>query len=213
LGGNYEPATDLVACRNGVLHLVTRELQPHDPLFFTTNCLPLDYEATAPKPKRWLQFLAEIWPEDKDGYYDQEAEDTLQEIFGYLLTPDTRQQKIFLVIGPPRSGKGTIVHTLVRLLGEENCVFPSRRIFFGQLAQPNYRVEHVLTTLSSLAGEFGRWPLIDKKLAAITDARISSRADTHRIAELFTGAARIAGAAGVVDLDAAVDIGRRPADH
>jgi RepB DNA-primase N-terminal domain/D5 N terminal like len=59
--GNYKPATDLGACRNGVLHLVTRGLQPHDPLFFTTNCLPLDYEATAPKPKRWLQFLADVW--------------------------------------------------------------------------------------------------------------------------------------------------------
>jgi hypothetical protein len=164
LGGNHKPATDLVACRNGILHLVTRELQPHDPLFFTTNCLPLDYDAAAAKPKRWLQFLAEIWPEDKDGYYDQQAEEALQEIFGYLLTSDTRHQKIFLVIGPPRSGKGTIVHTLVRLLGEETCVFP---------------------TLSSLAAEFGRWPLIDKKLAAITDARISSRADTHRIAELL----------------------------
>lgn len=164
LGGDYKPATDLVACRNGVLNLVTRSLQPHDPLFFSTNCLPLDYEATAPKPKRWMRFIAEIWPEDKAGNYDHEAEDTLQEIFGYLLTADTRQQKIFLVSGPPRSGKGIIVHTLVRLLGEENCVFP---------------------TLSSLAGEFGRWQLIDKKLATIPDARISSRADTHRIAELL----------------------------
>jgi putative DNA primase/helicase len=98
------------------------------------------------------------------GYFDKEAEDTLQEIFGYLLTPDTRQQKIFLLIGPPRSGKGTIVHTFVRMLGDENCVFP---------------------TLSSLSGEFGRWPLIDKKFAAITDARISLRADTHRVAELL----------------------------
>ena len=35
--------------------------------------------------------------------------DTLQEIFGYLLTSNTSQQKIFLIIGPPRSGKGTMV--------------------------------------------------------------------------------------------------------
>jgi putative DNA primase/helicase len=160
----YSPAVDLVACRNGILNLKTRELAPHDPLFFTTNCLPLDYDRTAPKPKRWLQFLEEIWPADKDGYHDSEAEDTLQEIAGYLLTSDTRQQKIFLIIGPPRSGKGTIVHVLVQLLGDANCVFP---------------------TLSSLGGEFGRWPLIDKKLAAITDARIGSKADTHKTAELL----------------------------
>jgi putative DNA primase/helicase len=111
-----------------------------------------------------MRFLEEIWPTDKEGTYDQEAEETLQEIAGYVLTNDTRMQKIFLIIGPTRSGKGTIVHVLVRLLGEDNCAFP---------------------TLASLGGEFGRWPLIDKKLAAITDARISSRADTHRIAELL----------------------------
>jgi putative DNA primase/helicase len=160
----YRPAANLVACRNGILDLETRKLVPHDPLFFTTNCLPLDYDANAPEPKRWLQFLEEIWPEDKTGNYDAEAEETLQAIAGYLLTSDTRQQKIFLIVGPPRSGKGTIVSVLERLLGEDNCVFP---------------------TLSSLGGEFGRWPLIDKKLATITDARISSRADTHKIAELL----------------------------
>lgn len=160
----YRPAANLVACRNGILNLKTRELLPHGPLFFTTNCLPLDYDANAPEPKRWLQFLEEIWPADKSGNYDVEAEETLQEIAGYLLTSDTRQQKIFLIVGPPRSGKGTIVSVLERLLGEDNCVFP---------------------TFSSLGGEFGRWPLIDKKLATITDARISSRADTHKIAELL----------------------------
>jgi putative DNA primase/helicase len=158
-----EPAAHLVAVRNGILNIETRQLLAHDPLFFTTNCLPLDYDPSAPEPKRWQLFLKELWPADKDGHYDAEAEETLQEIVGYLLTSDTSQQKIFIIIGPPRCGKGTIVYVLEQLLGEDNCVFP---------------------TLTSLGGEFGRWPLIDKKLAAITDARIGS-ADTHRIAELL----------------------------
>jgi putative DNA primase/helicase len=161
---DYRAASNLVACRNGILNVETRELQPIDPLFFTVNCMPLDYDAKTPKPERWQQFLKELWPADTEGKFDIVAQETLQEIAGYLLTPDTRQQKIFLIIGPPRSGKGTIVHVLVQLLGEENCVFP---------------------TLASLGGEFGRWPLIDKKLAAITDARIGGNADTHRIAELL----------------------------
>ena len=91
----YRPASNLVACRNGILNLETRELQPVDPLFFTANCMPLDYDAKARKPKRWLRFLEELWPADKEGRYDAVAEKTLQEIAGYLLTPDTRQQKIF----------------------------------------------------------------------------------------------------------------------
>jgi putative DNA primase/helicase len=96
-------------------------------LFFTTDCLPLDYDANAPKPERWLQFLEELWPGDgKD--FDMEAESTLQDMFGYLLTPDTRQQKIFLIVGPGRSGKGTIVWALVQLLGGDNCAFHTHKI-------------------------------------------------------------------------------------
>src|SRR5262249_501472 len=59
-------ARNLVACRNGILNLDTRELLPHDPNFFTANCLPLDYDPQAPKPKQWLRFLAQLWPEYED---------------------------------------------------------------------------------------------------------------------------------------------------
>jgi putative DNA primase/helicase len=156
LGGeDYKPAGgELVACRNGILNLETRELTPHTPRFFTTNCIPLDFDPKAPKPKRWMQFLEEIWPEDPKKGYDAEAEETLGETFGYLLTADTRQQKLFLIKGPKRGGKGTIVFVLAQLIGRDNVTYQ---------------------TLSSMTGEFGKWPLIDKKLAVIADARLGSR--------------------------------------
>jgi putative DNA primase/helicase len=149
-------ADNLVACHNGILDLITRELEPHSPHFFSTNCLPLDYDPEAPKARRWRKFLVELWPEDV------EAEDCLQEIFGYLLTTDTRQEKIFLIVGPKRGGKGTLVYVLTQLLGKANVTFQ---------------------TLKSMGGEFGRWPLIDKTLAVIADARLGPKADAHAIAE------------------------------
>ena len=158
----YRPAVDLIACGNGILALGTRELLPHNPLFFTSNCLPFDYDANAPEPDRWYQFLEEVWPSDSDGNWDKEAVRTLREIFGYLLAHDTRQQKIFLIVGPKRGGKGTIVSVLEQLLGPDNIVFQ---------------------TLNSLTGEFGRWPLIDKKLSVFADARLSSRGNISRLVE------------------------------
>ena len=95
-----------------------------------------------------LRFLAELWPTD------EEAEETLKEICGYLLSADTSQQKAFLIVGPKRGGKGTIVHVITTLLGADNVVS---------------------VTLDSLVGEFGRWPLIDKLLAVIADARLGPR--------------------------------------
>ena len=90
-----------------------------------------------------------------------EAIDTLQEFFGYCLTADTRQQKAFALIGPKRSGKGTIARVLANL-GAHNCVAP---------------------TLAGLDTTFGLEPLIGKRVAIISDARLSGRADQHAITE------------------------------
>jgi len=150
------PAENLVSCQNGILNLDTRQLMIHDPNFFTMNSLPLDFDPNAPKPQRWIKFLQELWPND------EKAEYCLQEMFGYLLANDTRQQKLFLIVGPKRGGKGTIVFVLVKLLGKDNVVFPMLR---------------------NMAGEFGRWPLIGKTLAVIADARLGSKADVHAVAE------------------------------
>jgi phage/plasmid-associated DNA primase len=52
---------------------------------------------TAPTyPPMWQQFLRQLWPGEEDG---KRARLTLQEIFGLMLTPDTRYQKIFLIVG------------------------------------------------------------------------------------------------------------------
>jgi putative DNA primase/helicase len=154
--GRSEKPTDIIACRNGLLHLPTRQLLAHTPDFFTTNALTFDYQSDAPKPTAWVEFLASIWKDDP------EAIGTLQEFFGLCLTADTRHQKAFLIVGPKRSGKGTIARILTELLGPANVVGP---------------------TLSSLSQNFGLAPLIGKRLAIISDARLSGKADQQIIVE------------------------------
>ena len=148
-------SADLVACCNGLLDVESRRLIPHSPFFFNVNRLPFDFDPGADQGPRWDQFLRELWPDD------DEARTTLQEIFGLMLTADTSFQKIFLVVGPRRSGKGTIGHVLTELLGRENVASP---------------------TMASLASHFGLWPLIDKRLAIVPDARLSGR-DVNKAVE------------------------------
>ena len=147
---------ELLPCRNGVLHLPDAALLPHDPLLFTTGGLDYDFDPTAGEPREWLAFLNQLWPGDP------ESIDTLQRWFGYLLTNETAQQKALMLIGPKRSGKGTIARVLTRLIGPANVASP---------------------TLSSLTTNFGLWPLIGKGLATISDARLSGRADQAVIVE------------------------------
>lgn len=149
-------AREIIACSNGLLHLPTLKLLPSTPAFFSTNALSFPYDPGAPEPARWLKFLGELWPSDP------ESISTLQEIFGYFLVPGTRQQKIFLIIGPKRSGKGTIGRVLRGLLGQNNVCAP---------------------TLASFSQNFGLQPLIGKQLAIISDARLSPRPDQQVIAE------------------------------
>jgi putative DNA primase/helicase len=150
------PARHIVACANGLLHLPTLRLLPHTNSFFNLNALDYAYERDAPPPRQWLDFLDQAWPDDPESIA------TLQQIFGYLLTSDTSQQKSFLIVGPKRSGKGTIGRVLARLVGPHNYAAP---------------------TLASLGERFGLAPLIGKSFAIISDARLSGRADQQVIVE------------------------------
>jgi len=151
-----DPA-NLIACRNGLLMIDTRQLLPHSPHLFNVNCLPFDYEPEAPNyPPLWMKFLRQLWPNDKLARW------TLQEIFGLMLTTDTSFQKIFLLVGPRRSGKGTIGRVLTALLGMDNVAGP---------------------TLASLNTNFGLSPLINKRLAIVSDARLGVNTDAQAIAE------------------------------
>ncbi|MGB3966309.1 MAG: DUF5906 domain-containing protein, partial [Planctomycetota bacterium] len=138
------PLAELLPCKTKTLHIPTCSTLLPSPLLFAFNALDFDYNPLAPDPVRWCAFLREVFCDD-----DEQIR-TLQEWFGYCLTADTRQHKILLVIGPRRSGKGTIARVLEHLVGAANVVGP---------------------TVSSLAGQFGLQPLLGKTLAIVSDAR------------------------------------------
>jgi putative DNA primase/helicase len=151
---------EIVAASNGLIHLrkdaTAKLFRPPTPLFFSRNALDYEFLADAASPATWLWLLDQLWPDDPQSI------EALQEWFGYCLTPDTRQQKAMLLVGPKRAGKGTIARVLSRLIGLPNVCGP---------------------TLSGLSTNFGLWPLIGKLLAIISDARLSGRTDQAIITE------------------------------
>ena len=156
------PADELLVAKNGIFHLPTVAAYkepcsiPLTPSLFVENALDYNLDMKAPLPEAWFRFLYELWGEDV------ESINMLQEWAGYLLTADTSQQKICMLVGPKRSGKGTIVRVLRSLIGAKNVCGP---------------------TLSSMASHFGLWPLLGKSLAVVNDARLSRRTDTAVVVE------------------------------
>ncbi|MGD9720102.1 MAG: phage/plasmid primase, P4 family [Pirellulales bacterium] len=138
------PAIEILPCRTSLVHLPTMRQLPPTPQFFSVSALDFDLDPRAPEPMAWHGFLHQLF----DG--DLESLELLQEWFGYCLTGDTSQQKMMLIVGPRRSGKGTLARVLARLIGIGNVCGP---------------------TTSSLAGHFGLQPLIGKTLAIVSDAR------------------------------------------
>jgi putative DNA primase/helicase len=150
------PANETLACENGLIHWPTRKLYPHTPRFYIHHSVPFAFNPAAPPPRQWLAFLRELWGDD------HESIACLQEMFGYLISGDTAQQKMFMLVGPKRGGKGTIGRVLTRLLGRHNVAGP---------------------TLSSLGTNFGLQDLIAKPVAIISDARLGAKSDHSLIAE------------------------------
>ncbi len=139
---------ELLPCRSLNLHIPTGKIYRATPTLFTTNALDFDYNPQASEPSEWLTFLDALWPEDPESIA------LLQEWFGYCLTADTSQHKMLLLVGPRRSGKGTIGRILTKLIGSSNVAGP---------------------TTGSLAGTFGLQPLIGKSLAIVSDARFTGQ--------------------------------------
>jgi len=157
---DWEPI-DVLATKTGLVHLPTlvsggEYLHKPTPRYFSPAALSYGFDIKATAPVAWLAFLESLWPDDPESIA------TLQEWFGYCLTPDTSHQKILMLIGPKRSGKGTIARVLGGLIGTGNVCGP---------------------TLASLATNFGLWPLLGKTAAIVSDARLGGRTDAYVVVE------------------------------
>lgn len=150
-------AARLLALANGVLNLADDppRLSPPNPALFVVGALGFEYDPGAPTPARWLAFLAEVLA-------DPESIRLAQQWAGLTLTADTSFQKVLLLVGPKRSGKGTYARILTLLNGAGNVCAP---------------------TLASLGTGFGLAALMNKRLATIGDARLSGRTDQAVVTE------------------------------
>jgi len=158
LDGRISPdPLSLIVVKNGMVDINTGALKPYDNQFYTTCQLSFDFDPKAPPPKRWLSFLDSVWPGDS------ESIECLQMWFGYVLTQDTSLQKMLNIVGPKRSGKGTIARVLGELVGKANRCGPS------------------LNDLGK--DEFALWSWIGKQLAIVSEVRLGKKTDREVIME------------------------------
>jgi len=101
----------LLNVANGTLDLRSGVLRPHDPSDLMTKLAPVGYdpEATCPTWERMLLGSMNASPV---------MVDYLQRVLGYCLTGLVSEQSLFFAIGEGGNGKGTILNTVLEILGD-----------------------------------------------------------------------------------------------
>ena len=117
----WDSDDDWLGVNNGVVNLKTGQLMPPDRMQYITKRTRIDYNPRH-KDTRFQIFLEQVTGGDR------EFQAWLQKVVGYTLTGETKEQKFFLVYGPPGSGKSTILEIVQSMLGEYSFSVPSEYI-------------------------------------------------------------------------------------
>lgn len=116
----FVPAPGLIAFRNGTLDTTTMTLRPHDPADLLTFCLPYDY---APGSFGAIDaFLAAT-------ILDPYGRVAVMVHIGLALLGDTRLHRTLLLLGPPRSGKTTLLALANATVGNMPFAFAGAALF------------------------------------------------------------------------------------
>ena len=99
--------------RNGTLEIETGKFREFSPGDYCSIIMDYDYDPAARCPV-WEHFIEDVTDEEP-----RRAE-ILQFIAGYVLFPDCRHQKVFILVGSGGNGKSVYLEIIQKLFGAEN---------------------------------------------------------------------------------------------
>ena len=104
-----------IACKNGVINLVTGQLEQPNKSEINTICLPHEYNPDPPYSPRIDQFMKDVTGGDiiKMQF--------LYQIAGYALLKKNLFEKFFIMKGEGGTGKSTFTNLIRGLVGKNNC--------------------------------------------------------------------------------------------
>jgi putative DNA primase/helicase len=108
---DFDADDTLIACKNGVVNLETKELVPHSPTEFHLQRANASYDPEAQCPI-WLSFLDQVFNGDR------ELINYIHVGLGYSTTGITQDHLFFICHGNGRNGKGTLLDTIIYVLGD-----------------------------------------------------------------------------------------------
>lgn len=146
------PSRDNINTLNGVFNLESGKLEPHSPEDRTPVQIGAAYDpaATCPNVEK---FLADVLP-------DPEDRRLILEIAGYLLVPDNRLRKAFMLTGAGRNGKTTVLKLLEQLMGPGNV----SHLSLHKLVEDRFAAAELYGRQANICGDIDRRALASASL-------------------------------------------------
>ena len=107
----------ILNCPNGILDLKTVQLESHDPSQLLTKMTGAAYIGKY-HSSLWLDTVASIFPNEKTRNY-------VQKVLGYAISGVVDPAKFFILYGKGGNGKGVIMETVAKALGDYYVSIPS----------------------------------------------------------------------------------------
>lgn len=107
----FDADPSLLNVQNGIINLRTGEIVEHNRKYLLTKQAPIDFDPSADCPI-FKRIVFELVMED------QSVADYLQLALGYSTTGVTDEDVFFILYGPGRNGKSTVLETVSRVLGD-----------------------------------------------------------------------------------------------
>lgn len=135
------PPLNLIAVKNGILNMETRELLPFTQKYKFFSKIPITYDKNAKCPaiKKHLKTVLR----------NEEDVQVISELFGFLLLRDYTYEKAFMFTGGGRNGKGKTIDLMKRFLGINNIT----AITIQNLERDQWAQGHLHNKLANLAGD------------------------------------------------------------
>ncbi|CPW62343.1 phage/plasmid primase, P4 family [Mycobacteroides abscessus] len=135
--------------RNGMLHIDTLELHPHDPKYMSTRQIPCDWnpEATCPTYVSWLT--------DRVG---EKQVGVLEEAISQFLDESRTPNKGLFLFGPSRSGKSTMLSIASAMVGDPELV---AALSLQQLGKDHFASAELYGKALNIAGDLPKGHIED----------------------------------------------------
>jgi len=166
---------DLICLNNGIFNFKTKELIPHSQDCYFDSHINIDYDPTQTSCPNFVKYLNHTF---------REQQDTIQNLIllgGYLIDPECKANKMFMMDGAGAAGKSTLIDTYSMFFHDSQITALS----LDELASGSFDKEGLITSRVNFAAEQKRGYIDAEEIKKIVSGDLIKVSRKFKLAATF----------------------------